>query len=104
MFDKIVEAQQKAEEAKQRLGTITVHAEVENGNIKVMATADKKIKYIAIADAFFADADKEAIEELVALAVNKALAQAENVANAEMAAITQQMMGGMGGLAGMFGK
>jgi DNA-binding protein YbaB len=47
------------------------------------------------------EADKEQLEDLLLIAVNKALEQAENVNQAEMAAMTQQMFGGMGGL---FGK
>ncbi len=46
MFDKIFEAQQKAEEVKKRLGNISVSAEVEDGAIKVTATANKLIQSI----------------------------------------------------------
>mgnify|MGYP000087687010 FL=1 len=104
MFDKIFEAQQKAEEAKQRLSTISVSAEVENGAIEIQATADKKIKAILINDAFFAEVNREELEELLTVAINKALEKAEVISNAEMAAVTQQMMGGLGDLGSLFGK
>ncbi len=100
MFDKLFEAKQKAEEAKQKLAHISVSASIENNNIEVVATADKKIQSIRINDDFFAQADKESIEELITVAINKALDKAEDVANKEMAAITQQMMGGLGNLFG----
>ena len=104
MFDKIFEAQQKAEEAKQRLSTIGVSAEVENGAIEIQATADKKIKAILINDAFFDEVNREELEELLTVAINKALEKAEAISNAEMSALTQQMMGGLGGLGSLFGK
>ena len=101
MFDKIMEAQQKAGEVKQRLDAISVSGSAEGGMITVVANGNKVIQAININPGFFKDADKEEIEELLLVAVNKALEQAENVSQSEMAAMTQQMFGGMGGL---FGK
>ncbi|MEO5911309.1 MAG: YbaB/EbfC family nucleoid-associated protein [Pelobium sp.] len=104
MFDKIFEAQQKAEEVKKRLESIAVTAEVEGGAIKVTATASKTITSIEIEDQFLAENDKEGLEELLVVAINKVLAQAENVSQSEMAAVTEQMLGGMGGLGNLFGN
>nr|MBC7614046.1 YbaB/EbfC family nucleoid-associated protein [Pseudopedobacter sp.] len=104
MFDKIFEAQQKAEEVKKRLANISVVAEVEGGAIKVTATANKLIQSIEIKEDFLKENGKEGIEDLLVVAINKALDQAENVSQAEMAAVTQQMLGGMGGLGNLFGK
>ncbi len=104
MFDKIFEAQQKAEEVKKRLGNISVSAEVEGGAIKVTATANKLIQSIEIEEDFLKENGKEGIEDLLVVAINKVLEQAENVSQAEMAAVTQQMLGGMGGLGNLFGK
>ncbi|MFD2873211.1 YbaB/EbfC family nucleoid-associated protein [Mucilaginibacter ximonensis] len=100
MFDKLFEAQQKAGEAKQRLDNITVTGTAEGGKISVTANGNKVIKSINIDEEFFKRADREEIEELVALAVNKAIEQAENVSQAEMAAVTQQMFGNLGGMFG----
>jgi DNA-binding protein YbaB len=104
MFDKIFEAQQQAEEVKKRLANISVSAEVEGGAIKVTASANKLIKSIEIEEDFLKENEKEGLEELLVVAINKALDQAENVSQAEMAAVTQQMLGGMGGLGNLFGK
>ncbi|MBU0695724.1 MAG: YbaB/EbfC family nucleoid-associated protein [Bacteroidetes bacterium] len=104
MFDKIFEAQQKAEEVKKRLANISVVAEVEGGAIKVTATANKLIQSIEIEEDFLKENGKEGIEDLLVVAINKALEQAENVSQAEMAVVTQQMLGGMGGLGNLFGK
>src|ERR1700744_3040011 len=101
MFDKLMEAQQKAGEVKKRLDGITVYGSVEGGKINVKANANKVIQAIDIDGDFLKEADKEELEELLAAAVNKALEQAENVSQSEMAAMTKDMFGGMGNL---FGK
>jgi DNA-binding YbaB/EbfC family protein len=101
MFDKIMEAQQKAGEVKQRLDAISVIGTAEGGKITVTANGNKVIQSINIDEVFFKDADKEEIEELLLVAINKAMQQAENVSQSEMAAMTQQMFGGLGNL---FGK
>ncbi|SOD19826.1 YbaB/EbfC family nucleoid-associated protein [Pedobacter xixiisoli] len=100
MFDKLMAAQGKAEEIKKRLDTISVFGEVEGGAIKVTATANKAITAIAISDEFYEQSDKEELEELLQAAVNKALAQADQVSAVEMQAATKDMLGGLGGLFG----
>ena len=101
MFDKLIEAQQKAGEVKQRLDAITVTGTAEGGKISVTANGNKVIQTVTIDEAFFKDADKEQLEELLATAINKALEQAENLNQSEMAAMTKNMFGDLGGL---FGK
>jgi len=101
MFDKLMEAQQKAGEVKKRLDAITVSGSAEGGKITVNANGNKVIQSINIDDDFFKQADKEELEELLIVALNKALEQVDNVSQSEMAAMTQQMFGGLGGL---FGK
>jgi DNA-binding YbaB/EbfC family protein len=104
MFDKIMEAQQKAGESKKRLDAITVTGNAEGGKIVVTANANKAVKSIHIDPDFLAEADKEELEELLVVAVNKAMEQADNVSQAEMAAMTKEMFGGMPGLGNLFGK
>lgn len=101
MFDKLFQAQQKAEEIKKRLDTISVFADAEGGKIKVVATANKEIKDINIDPEFLKNADHEELGELLTIAVNKALKQAEDISQTEMQAATKDMLGGLGG---MFGK
>ena len=98
MFDKLLQVQQKAAEVKQRLDNITLTGEAEGGKIKVSANGNKIITSIEIDPAFLKSADKEELEELLAVAVNKALEQAENAHQSEMQAMSQDMLGGMGGL------
>jgi len=101
MFDKLLQAQQKAEEIKKRLDLISVSAEVEGGKIKITSSANKHISSVSIDPDFLQSVDHEELEELLATAVNKVLAQADNVSQTEMQAATRDMMGGLGNL---FGK
>ena len=101
MFDKLMQAQQKAEEIKKRLDNITVVGEAESGKIKITSTANKKVQSVEIDEAFLQSVDKEELEELLAVAINKALDQAENISQSEMQAATNDMLGGLGNL---FGK
>lgn len=101
MFDKLLEAQQKAGEVKKRLDDITVSGSAEGGKIAVTANGNKVIQAIHIDEEFLRSADKEELEELLIVAINKAILQAENVSQSEMAALTKDMFGGLGG---MFGK
>ena len=101
MFDKIMEAQQKAGEIKKRLDAITVTGSAEGGKITVNANANKVVQNINIDAEFYKEADKEELEELLVIAINKAMEQADNVSQSEMAAATKDMFGGLGGL---FGK
>jgi hypothetical protein len=104
MFDKLFEAKQKAEEVKKRLDGLTVSGSAEGGKITVTANGNKVIQSININEEFLKDADKEELEELLIVATNKALEQAENLHQSEMAALSRDMLGGMGGLGNLFGK
>lgn len=104
MFDKLFQAQQKAQEIKARLDNISVSADAEGGKVRVVATANKEIKEVVISEHLFNEGDKEQIEDLLLVALNKALAQAENVSQTEMQAATQDMFGGLGGLGNLFNK
>ncbi len=100
MLDKLMAAQQKADEIKKRLDTIFVVGEVEGAAIRVTATANKVITAVEIRDDFYKQADKEELEELLLTAINKALTQAEQVSATEMQAATKDMLGGLGGMFG----
>ena len=100
MFDKLMQAQQKAGEIKQRLDAITVTGTAEGGKITVSANANKVIQSISIHDDLFKEDDREQLEELLVIAVNKAMSEADNVSQSEMAAMTKNMFGDLGGLFG----
>ena len=104
MFDKLFQAQQKAEEVKKRLDSISVSGEAEGGLVKVVASASKEIREVTIDKGFLEGlVDKEELEELLVVALNKALQQAESVSQTEMQAVSQDLLGGIGGLGNLFG-
>lgn len=98
MFDKLMQAQQKAGEVKKRLDAITVKGVAESGKITVVANGNKVIQSVNIDDELFKDGDREQLEELLIIAINKAMEQADSVSQNEMAAMTKEMFGGLGGL------
>ena len=101
MLDKLLQAQQRAEEIKKRLDLISVSSEVEGGKIRITSTANKYISSLSIDPEFLQSADKEELEELLVAVFNKVLAQADQVSQTGMQAVTREMMGGLGNL---FGK
>jgi len=98
MFDKLLEAQQKAGEVKKRLDAITVSGSVEAGRIVVTANANKVIQSVNFDPEFLRGADQEELEELLVTAINKAMEQADNISQSEMAAMTKSMLGGLGNM------
>lgn len=99
MFDKLMQTQAKMAEVKARLDNITVIGEAENGKVKIELTANKITKSVSISPDLLND--REQLEDLLAIAFNRALEQAEKVNAAEMQNAAKDMLPGMGNL---FGK
>ncbi|MGI8893040.1 MAG: YbaB/EbfC family nucleoid-associated protein [Bacteroidia bacterium] len=100
MFDKLNAIQQKMDEIKQRLDNITVEGEAGEGGVKVLVTANKKIKEVNISDQLIKTGDKEEIGELTVVALNRALEQAENVSESEMKAASAGLFPDLPGMLG----
>lgn len=84
MMAKLKEAQAKIEETKIRLNSIMVDGDAGNGMVVVTVTGNREIKNIAIDDELMDD--KEALEDYLILALNKAIEKANGINEAEMAA------------------
>ena len=104
MFDKLFEAQQKAQEIKARLDHVSVTGEVEGGRIRVISTANKEIKEVKVDPELLQEGGLEEVEELLVVALNKALVQAEEISQTEMQAASQDLLGGLGSLGNLFGN
>ena len=99
MFDNLMsQMQEQANEIKKKLEETIVEAEAENGLVKVKVTGNKKILSIEISDDIIND--KEAIEDLVIVAVNKAIQKAEEIAEKETGSMAEGLFPDMGGLFG----
>lgn len=102
MFGNLMDKLQDAQgDVNKRLESMIVEGSAENGKVRVAINGLKKIQQISIADEFFIQGDKEAVEELVMLACNRAIEQAERLHESEMKNLAGTMMPG---LSGMFGK
>ena len=91
MMEKLQAMQGQMEEIKARLETITVRGEADNGNIKVHINGNRKVTDIELDESLLSK-DKEELEELLLVAVNRAIEQADNLHNAEMGSAAMGMM------------
>ncbi len=102
MFDmkKAMEMKKRMEEIQNRLDAITVEGESGDGKFKVtvVVTGTKKVKSLSISEELMQSGDKEHLEDLLLIAIERAMEKAQNVSDAEARSAA---MGG--GLSGMFG-
>lgn len=96
MMAKLKEAQAKIEATKKRLDTVLVDGEAGNGRVKVTATANRTIKSIDISEEVMED--KEALEDYLIIALNKALEMANQINELEMANAARDGMPDIPGL------
>jgi len=95
MMEKLQQMKQKVEESKKRLDTVFVDGIAPGGKVKVTMSGNRKVKSISIDDALL-HGDKEELEDLIIIATNNALDQAEKVYEAEMQGAAMGLMPGMG--------
>ena len=93
---KLQEAQQKMEEVKSKLDQITVIGEAQG--VRVSLNGNKVVTNIDIPQMILDDRDKDQIEDLLILALNKGLENAENVAQSEGASAMKGMLPNIPGL------
>ncbi|MBR3317384.1 MAG: YbaB/EbfC family nucleoid-associated protein [Atopobiaceae bacterium] len=92
--------QQQLMDAQDNMSEIEVQASAGGGMVNVSATADMKITSISIDPEAVDPDDVSMLEDLVLTAVNAALAQANEVANSQVAGITGGL--DMSSLSGLF--
>lgn len=96
MMGKLKETQAKIEETKKRLDHVLIDENSTDQLLSVTLTANRTIKKISIDDALLED--KEQLEDYLILTLNKAIARATQINEAELAAVAQD---GMPNLPGM---
>jgi nucleoid-associated protein EbfC len=96
MMGKLRETQQKIEATKLRLDTVLIDEQSTDGLLKVIVTANRKIKSIEIDGRLLTD--KEQLEDYLILVLNKAIAKATNVNEAELDAVTKVNMPNIPGM------
>jgi DNA-binding YbaB/EbfC family protein len=90
MMNKIKETQKKVEETKERLKTVLIDEQSQDGLLKVTITATREIKKVEIADELLED--KEQLEDYLILTLNKAINRATEVNEGELAAVAKEGM------------
>ena len=100
MMGKLKETQKKVEETKKRLDTVILEEKSNDGTISVTITANREIKKIAIDDSLLQD--KEQLEDYLILTLNKAIKNATNVNETELAAVAKDGMPNIPGMDSLF--
>lgn len=98
LMGKLGEMKQRMEDMKTRMDNITVTGEAGSGLVKATVTGNRKLVNLQIAPELLKEQDAEAIEDLVTVAVNRALEQAEKIAEAESNAMGKDMLPGFPGM------
>jgi nucleoid-associated protein EbfC len=96
MMGKLQETQKKIEETKKRLDSVLVDEQSTDGLLKVTLTANREIKSITVDDSLLED--KEQLEDYLVLVLNKAIAKATSVNEAELGAVAKDGMPNIPGL------
>ncbi|MEW7292928.1 YbaB/EbfC family nucleoid-associated protein [Aquimarina sp. 2304DJ70-9] len=96
MMGKLKETQKKVEETKKRLDSVLIDETSSDHLLKVTITANRKINSITIEDKLLED--KEQLEDYLVLTINKAIAKATEIQEAELAAVAKEGMPNIPGL------
>lgn len=96
MMGKLKETQKKVEETKKRLDTVLIDQQSNDGKLKVTLTANREIKSLTINDELLED--KEQLEDYLILTLNKAIAKATSINEAELAAVAKDGMPNIPGM------
>ena len=98
MFDKLIEMKKRMDEVKSRLDTMVVSGEADQGNVKIDMNGNRKVLDVKLNLPFLNQENAEHLEELLQLAINRALEQSERVNESEMKSVAGSMLPGMPGL------
>lgn len=95
--------EEKQQEMREKLAKITVEAEAGDGAVIVKANANREIINISIDPGKLDWEDREMVEDLLTVAVNRALEKAAETEAAETQRLIKDMLPpGLEGLGGMF--
>lgn len=100
MMDKMKATQKKLEDTKARLNTVLVDEQSQDGFLKVTFTANNELKNISIADELLTD--KEQLEDYLTVVINKAIAKATAINQAELDAVSKLDLPMIPGMEDMF--
>lgn len=94
MIKKAQKLQEKMQAAQEQLGTIKAEGQAGGGMVTVIANGKKELTAIKI-DPEILTEDTEMVEDLILVAVNQALENAQEQADEKIKSVTGGMLGGM---------
>lgn len=98
MFDlinKLGDLKKKMEEARNRLDSIQVTGTSGDQEIKIVLNGNRKVLSVNIADHLLFPEKREEVQDLLEVAFNRALEEAERVNESEMKAAGRDLLPGM---------
>lgn len=96
MMGKLKETQAKVEETKERLNTVYIDEQSNDGLLKVSISANREIKSLEIDESLLED--KEQLEDYLILTLNKAISRATTVHETEIGAVAKEGMPNIPGM------
>ncbi|GGD37960.1 YbaB/EbfC family nucleoid-associated protein [Muriicola marianensis] len=100
MMGKLKETRAKVEATKKRLDTVLLDESSADGDVEVTLTANREIRSITLADHLLED--KEQLEDLLVVTLNKAITKATGVQEAELSAVAKEGMPNIPGMDSLF--
>lgn len=100
MLGKLKETRKKVEETKERLNTVFFQEVSPEGHVKVTISANREIKDISISDELLSQ--KERLEDVLVVTLNKAISKATDINEAELAAVAKDGMPNIPGMDSLF--
>ena len=100
MMGKLKETQEKIEATKKRLDTVSLERQSSDGLLKVVITGNRTLKNMQIDEALLND--KEQLEDCLITTINKAIEDATEMNEAELAAVTKEGMPKIPGMDSLF--
>ncbi len=101
MMGKLKETQEKVKQTKERLNTVFIEEKSTDNLVTIQLTANREIKSIKIDDRLLTD--KEQLEDYLIITLNKAIANATQIQETELAAVAKEGMPNIPGLNGLLG-
>lgn len=96
MMAKLQEMQSAAEDSKKKLETINVQGKSPDGNIRFVMDGNRKLKEVTFIDeSLLSPENKEEIEDMLVIAFNRALEEAEYINEQEMRSSASGLFPGM---------
>src|ERR1051325_10098014 len=95
MLEQLQSLKERMDETRQRLEEMTVEGEAGSGTVKVKMNGNRVVKNVCI-DPMLMESEKEEIEDLITIALNRALEKADKINELEMQNSAQSLLPGMG--------